>query len=214
RSAPGGPPPPTPTSASRPGTASTSSTSTPRPGHCPCWNCATPASSPKWSGRSSPRVAAITCTSGRAATGTRPGSCPGSTTGGGAGTSSRHRASARTGSATPGPAPSTWPPSKRRRRPPDVTTSFIDAVKAFKQKKEQPPHQAAADPFDSPAAPADPFDAPAAPPGPAGGGDRAAGYAAAALDREADAVRTAPQGTRNHALNKAAFSLGQLVAGG
>src|SRR5690606_31180538 len=63
-------------------------------------------------------------------------------------------------------------------------------------------------------APADPFDAPAAPPGPAGGGDRAAGYAAAALDQEADAVRTAPQGTRNDTLNKAAFSLGQLVAGG
>ena len=73
-----------------------------------------------------------------------------------------------------------------------MTTSFIDAVKALKQKKEQPPHQAAPGPFDSPA-PADPFDAPAAPPGPAGGGDRAAGYAAAALDREADAVRTAPR---------------------
>ena len=95
-----------------------------------------------------------------------------------------------------------------------MATSFIDAVKAFKQKKEQPPHQAATDPFDSPAAPADPFDAPAAPSGPAGGGDRAAGYAAAALDRELDAVRTAPEGTRNDTLNKAAFNLGQLVAGG
>lgn len=94
-----------------------------------------------------------------------------------------------------------------------MATSFIDAVKAFKQEKEQPPHQAATGPLGSPAAP-DPFDAPAALPGPAGGGDRAAGYAAAALDREADAVRTAPEGTRNDTLNKAAFSLGQLVAGG
>ncbi|TDC52858.1 DUF3987 domain-containing protein [Actinomadura sp. KC345] len=89
--------------------------------------------------------------------------------------------------------------------------SFIDAVKAYRQKSEEAPEGAGPDPFDSPA---DPFDAPSAPSGSAGGGDRAAGYAAAALDRELDALRAAPEGTRNHALNKAAFSLGQLVAGG
>ena len=37
-------------------------------------------------------------------------------------------------------------------------------------------------------------------------------YALAALEREADGVRTAPAGTRNATLNRAAFCLGQLVA--
>lgn len=40
------------------------------------------------------------------------------------------------------------------------------------------------------------------------------GYALAALQREADEVRHAPEGQRNHTLNRAAFSAGQLVAGG
>jgi hypothetical protein len=40
------------------------------------------------------------------------------------------------------------------------------------------------------------------------------GYAQAALLREAHAVRTAAEGTRNDTLNTAAYSLGQLVAGG
>jgi len=40
------------------------------------------------------------------------------------------------------------------------------------------------------------------------------GYAAAALERECGAVAQAGEGTRNDTLNKAAFSLGQLVAGG
>ncbi|SCF22725.1 AAA domain-containing protein [Micromonospora mirobrigensis] len=40
------------------------------------------------------------------------------------------------------------------------------------------------------------------------------GYAQAALTREADEVRFAAPGTRNDALNRAAFSLGQLVGGG
>lgn len=40
------------------------------------------------------------------------------------------------------------------------------------------------------------------------------GYAASALARESQAVRQATEGTRNDTLNKAAFSLGQLVAGG
>lgn len=39
-------------------------------------------------------------------------------------------------------------------------------------------------------------------------------YGRAALEREAERVRTAPQGQRNHAVNASAFSLGQLVAGG
>ena len=37
-------------------------------------------------------------------------------------------------------------------------------------------------------------------------------YADAALRNETDTVRRAPEGTRNHALNAAAFSLGTLVA--
>jgi hypothetical protein len=39
-------------------------------------------------------------------------------------------------------------------------------------------------------------------------------YAATALNQEADRVRTAVEGGRNHALNKAAFHLGQLTAAG
>jgi hypothetical protein len=53
----------------------------------------------------------------------------------------------------------------------------------------------------------------AAPPPPAAT-DRAHRYAHAALDREARSVATAPAGTCNHTLNRAAFNLGQLVAGG
>lgn len=44
--------------------------------------------------------------------------------------------------------------------------------------------------------------------------DGATPYALAALNRECANVTTAPEGTRNHALNRAAFSLSQLVAGG
>lgn len=44
--------------------------------------------------------------------------------------------------------------------------------------------------------------------------DREQAYGKAALEAEAQAVRTAAQGERNHALNRAAFSLGQLVASG
>jgi hypothetical protein len=40
------------------------------------------------------------------------------------------------------------------------------------------------------------------------------GYAATALERECAEVASAASGTRNHQLNAAAFSLGQLVAGG
>jgi hypothetical protein len=39
-------------------------------------------------------------------------------------------------------------------------------------------------------------------------------WAAAALADEAAGVRAAPEGVRNHTLNRAAFALGQLVAGG
>jgi hypothetical protein len=48
-------------------------------------------------------------------------------------------------------------------------------------------------------------------PGPTG---RAGRYAQAALEREAHRVATAPPGTCNHTLNRAAFCLGQLVAAG
>lgn len=46
------------------------------------------------------------------------------------------------------------------------------------------------------------------------GGPGACAWAATALDRETAAVRRAPEGMRNHALNRAAFVLGQIVAGG
>jgi hypothetical protein len=49
------------------------------------------------------------------------------------------------------------------------------------------------------------------PPDPTGQGGR---YAQAALDREARRVATAPAGTCNHTLNRAAFCLGQLAAAG
>ena len=39
-------------------------------------------------------------------------------------------------------------------------------------------------------------------------------YGQAALEREAARVASAVEGTRNHELNRAAFALGQLVAGG
>lgn len=40
------------------------------------------------------------------------------------------------------------------------------------------------------------------------------GYGAAALERELGRLVMAPEGTRNHALNRSAYSLGQLVATG
>ena len=40
------------------------------------------------------------------------------------------------------------------------------------------------------------------------------GYAAAAVRAEMGILATAPAGTRNHELNRSAFSLGQLVAAG
>lgn len=45
-------------------------------------------------------------------------------------------------------------------------------------------------------------------------GGRDSAYARAALEREIGRVAMAPEGTRNHALNAAAFALGQLVGGG
>lgn len=44
--------------------------------------------------------------------------------------------------------------------------------------------------------------------------ERIAAYVDAALERELDAVRSAPRGQRNHQLNSSAFSLGQLVGAG
>lgn len=43
---------------------------------------------------------------------------------------------------------------------------------------------------------------------------RKRGYADAALENEVNRVKAAPEGERNNALNRAAFSLGQLVGGG
>lgn len=67
------------------------------------------------------------------------------------------------------------------------------------------------------------FNIPSEPPAPPGraaatprppGDDRARRYALAALDAEAQAVRAATEGNRNDQLNRSAFNLGQLIAGG
>lgn len=50
--------------------------------------------------------------------------------------------------------------------------------------------------------------------GPSSSRSRQGRYGAAALAREAELVRGAPPGCRNSTLNRAAFSLGQLIAGG
>ena len=47
-----------------------------------------------------------------------------------------------------------------------------------------------------------------------GGGRRAVAWSETALDAELAALRSAPQGTRNAALNTAAYNLGQLAGGG
>ncbi|MGH8878461.1 MAG: AAA family ATPase [Stackebrandtia sp.] len=47
-----------------------------------------------------------------------------------------------------------------------------------------------------------------------GAGSPGGGYARAALEAECARVMNAPAGQRNHTLNRAAFSLGQLIAGG
>lgn len=44
--------------------------------------------------------------------------------------------------------------------------------------------------------------------------DKTSAYGKAALTRQSENVRAAPVGTRNHTLNKAAYSIGRLVAGG
>lgn len=44
--------------------------------------------------------------------------------------------------------------------------------------------------------------------------DKQASYARAALAKEVEAVRSAPSGERNNTLNKAAFSLGQIISAG
>lgn len=49
---------------------------------------------------------------------------------------------------------------------------------------------------------------------PASPGGSIGRYAQTALDAECGRVALAPEGTRNHVLNRAAFSLGQLVGGG
>ncbi len=51
-------------------------------------------------------------------------------------------------------------------------------------------------------------------PAPPGGLKLIGRYAQTALDAECGRVARAPEGSRNHALNRAAFSLGQLVGGG
>jgi len=81
-----------------------------------------------------------------------------------------------------------------------VTESFLAKSRAAREG-ERPLRSV-------PPPPADAFDTPASP---GGGGE---GYGGAALTREADNVRDAAPGTRNDALNRAAFNLGQLVSGG
>ncbi|MEU8186042.1 YfjI family protein [Micromonospora carbonacea] len=86
-----------------------------------------------------------------------------------------------------------------------MTESFLTKAKAARAEHEQRDRPLRVVPDQ----PSDPFDTPAAVT--TGGGT---GYAQAALAAEIDRVRTATKGTRNDALNRAAFSLGQLVAGG
>lgn len=59
-----------------------------------------------------------------------------------------------------------------------------------------------------------PAPGPVPPPSPPAVGLRAGAWAHAALNAEIRRVRTSLPGGRNHALNRAAFGLGQLVAGG
>jgi len=79
------------------------------------------------------------------------------------------------------------------------------------------PPQAPPAPPEAPAPPAPP-PAPPAPPAPRAAGNghagRGAAWAAAALAAEVADVRAARKGTRNDTLNRAAYNLGQLVAGG
>ncbi|MFF0860920.1 YfjI family protein [Nonomuraea sp. NPDC003560] len=98
--------------------------------------------------------------------------------------------------------------------------SFLHNARKAREERERKlravPDPEPDDPFDSPA-PAtdlDPFDVPGPASEGAGNTSDSNAYAQTALQREADAVRTAAEGTRNDALNRAAFSLGQLVAGG
>ncbi|MFG3639108.1 YfjI family protein [Micromonospora sp. NPDC047762] len=86
-----------------------------------------------------------------------------------------------------------------------MTESFLTKAKAARAQHEQRDRPLRAVPDQ----PGDPFDTPT--PQSTGGG---AGYAQTALTNELERVRTAVKGTRNDALNRAAFSLGQLVAGG
>ncbi|WP_214322064.1 YfjI family protein [Nonomuraea sediminis] len=97
--------------------------------------------------------------------------------------------------------------------------SFLHDARKVREERERKlravPDPEPDDPFDSPGpvdADEDPFDAPGS--ASEGAGNTSSSYAQKALQQEADAVRSAAEGTRNHALNKAAFSLGQLVAGG
>ncbi|MEO3922989.1 YfjI family protein [Micromonosporaceae bacterium B7E4] len=124
-----------------------------------------------------------------------------------------------------------------------TTDSFVARSRALREERDRklrvvpdppaepfPDGKQSADPFDSPG-PADPFDAPRVfgagtenpggsatadqfdAPGPASTGNPQ-GYAQKALTNEVDRVHRAGEGTRNDTLNRAAFSLGQLVAGG
>lgn len=79
---------------------------------------------------------------------------------------------------------------------PVVPDWLLAHLKAGKQRQEHVPPAIGAQPY-----------------APSGSG-REAAYIAAAMTREIDLVRTAPQGTRNQALNDAALKLGHYVGGG
>ncbi len=76
---------------------------------------------------------------------------------------------------------------------------------------ECPPHVLSAILGGPPSEPAPALEVDMTKPAPAGSGQ---GYAQTALVREVARVRAAAEGRRNDTLNRAAFSLGQLVAGG
>lgn len=73
---------------------------------------------------------------------------------------------------------------------PELTSAWVDLLGRRRERPVPPP-----------AAPAPPATA-------------ATPYGREAARRELERLREAPKGTRNHALNQAAFALGQLVAGG
>lgn len=98
--------------------------------------------------------------------------------------------------------PSTLPTGAYRWARPLVSPTELPEVLGALLELVSPPKRAQGRPSPAPL----PLDATNAP--------RARRYALSALQGEHDAVASAPEGSRNHALNRGAFALGQLVGAG